>query len=81
MSQLALAWLLQKKEVASVFVASRSPEELRVSMDAADRDVPADVLARATAASAAVRAKLGDNADVWMGGREVTLRLRTSEKG
>ena len=78
MPQLALAWLLQKKEVASVLVGARSPEELRVSVeDAADLEVPADVLDRATAArSAAMRAKLGDNADMWMAAG-VALRLRS----
>jgi hypothetical protein len=32
--------------------------------------VPADVLERATAATKAVRERLGDNADMWMGGAE-----------
>jgi aryl-alcohol dehydrogenase-like predicted oxidoreductase len=70
MPELALAWLLQKGNVASVLVGARTPEELGKSVAAADLAVPADVLERATAATKAVRERLGDNADMWMGGAE-----------
>ncbi len=68
--QLALAWLLHKRNVASVLVGARTPAELEASIAAADLELPADVLDRATAATAAVRDKLGGNADMWMSGAE-----------
>jgi aryl-alcohol dehydrogenase-like predicted oxidoreductase len=70
MPELALTWLLRQERVASVLVGARSPEELEASVAAADLEVPAGVLERAGAATRAVRERLGDNADMWMGGAE-----------
>jgi aryl-alcohol dehydrogenase-like predicted oxidoreductase len=70
MPELALAWLLEQDRVASVLIGARSPEELEASLAAADLEPPAGILERAGAATLAVRARLGDNPDMWMGGAE-----------
>ena len=70
MPQLALAWLLAKDNVASVLVGARSPREVAQNIAAVDRAIPSSVLDRATIATAAVRAKLGDNPDMWMSGAQ-----------
>ena len=70
MPQLALAWLLRKEHLASVIVGARTPAELEASVAATDLAIPDAILQRASAATAAVRAKLGDNADMWMAGAQ-----------
>jgi aryl-alcohol dehydrogenase-like predicted oxidoreductase len=67
MPQLALAWLLRNHDVASVLVGARSPDEVAENVAAADLKISGSILDRADAATTAVRDRLGENADMWMG--------------
>jgi 1-deoxyxylulose-5-phosphate synthase len=54
LSQMALAWVLRKREVAAAIIGGRSPEQIRMNVQAAGLELPADVIARADAILAAV---------------------------
>jgi aryl-alcohol dehydrogenase-like predicted oxidoreductase len=70
MPALALGWLLHQPTVASVLVGARTPSELEAGVGAVERDLPEDILERAGALTASVRARLGDNPDMWMAGAQ-----------
>ena len=54
LSQMALAWVLRRREVTSAIVGGRSPEQIEMNARAAGLELPADVVARADAILAAV---------------------------
>lgn len=74
MSHAALAWLLSREAVASVIVGARTPEQARENAKAGDLELPADVLNELTAATDALKEKLGPNADMWES--EANSRIR-----
>lgn len=61
---LALNWLLQNENVASVIVGGRTPEQVRDSASAL-RTLPRDVYDAASRITAELKNALGANADPW----------------
>jgi len=70
MTHLALAWVLAQPDVGSLLVGARTPEEIEENTAALDAAVSPDVLRRATEITEPVRARLGPNPDMWMGGSQ-----------
>jgi aryl-alcohol dehydrogenase-like predicted oxidoreductase len=66
MATLALAWVKEQPAVTSFLVGARSPEELAWNLPVADVSLSPSVMRRAAEATAAVKAKLGNNADMWV---------------
>ncbi|NOY82365.1 MAG: aldo/keto reductase [Kiritimatiellaeota bacterium] len=65
MAELALAWLLHQEGVASVVAGARSPEQVRQNARAMTLDLSADVLARLSGATDVLKARFGNNPDMW----------------
>ena len=66
MASVALAWVRQQPCVTSVLVGARSPEEVRLNQPAFELTLAPSVSESLTAATEAVKAKLGINPDPWM---------------
>lgn len=65
MAAVALAWLRQQPGVATILVGARSPQELHLNLPALNLHLPPDVIQALNAATSAVKAKLGNNPDMW----------------
>lgn len=65
MQALALAFLKAQPAVGSVLMGVRSVRQLEENLAAFETPVPAEALAEAEALSAALRDKMGTNADLW----------------
>ncbi len=61
----AMAWLLARPGVASVIVGGRNARQARDNAAAGDLSLPDDVIASLTAATEAVKHRVGDNCDMW----------------
>ena len=68
MPHLALAWVLAQPDVGSLLVGARTPEEIEENAAVLDVALSPDVLRSATGITEPVRARLGPNPDMWMGG-------------
>jgi len=66
MAIMALAWVRAQPGVTSYLVGARKPEELDWNLPAARATLSADMLARLSAATETVKAKLGNNPDMWL---------------
>jgi aryl-alcohol dehydrogenase-like predicted oxidoreductase len=67
MPTLAIAWLLNRPNVASVLAGARTPRQLEALVKAAETRLPADVEAELDRATEALKRRVGDNADLWEG--------------
>jgi myo-inositol catabolism protein IolS len=65
MATMALAWVKQRPAVTSFLVGARNPEELSWNLPVADVTLPESLVTRLDAATEAVRAKFGNNPDMW----------------
>jgi len=65
MADVALAWLLAQRGVASVLAGMRAPEQARENARAGDLVLAPEVLARLTAASQPLKDALDANPDMW----------------
>jgi aryl-alcohol dehydrogenase-like predicted oxidoreductase len=65
MATVALAWVKQQAAVTSFLVGARSPEELQWNLPAADLILSDDVVRRLAEVTEPVKAKLGENPDMW----------------
>jgi aryl-alcohol dehydrogenase-like predicted oxidoreductase len=63
--RLAIGWLRAKAGITAVIAGCRSVEQLRSNIKAVRTALPGELVARLDTASAALRDKLGDNADLW----------------
>lgn len=68
MGDVALAWLLAKRGVASVIAGMRTPEQAGENARAADLVLTPDALRRLRAASEPLKSMLGSNPDMWQEG-------------
>ncbi|MCL4187158.1 MAG: aldo/keto reductase [Rhodobacteraceae bacterium] len=66
MAIMALAWLRAQPGVTSYLVGARKPEELGWNLPATQAKLSADMLARLSAATETVKAKVGRNPDMWV---------------
>lgn len=66
MATMALAWAKAQPGVASVLVGARSPDELRLNLPVVDLSLTAETHKALSAATEAVKAKLGTNPDMWL---------------
>lgn len=66
MATVALAWVKQQPGVTAFLVGARSPAELQWNLPVLDLTLPADVVAALAQATEPVKAKLGNNPDMWM---------------
>ncbi|HEY0073773.1 MAG TPA: aldo/keto reductase [Abditibacteriaceae bacterium] len=64
-ADLSLAWLLAQPGVTSVLVGARNAEQARANVLSAQAAVSPGIVERLNAASAALKEKLGPNADMW----------------
>jgi myo-inositol catabolism protein IolS len=74
LADLAIQWVLAQPGIGVALTGARTPDEIRANARALDRPIPADVLARATPLSDAVKAKLGPNPDMWMNAEQSRYR-------
>ncbi len=65
MAELALAWLLHQPGVSSVIAGARTPEQVRQNARAMVLELSPDILARLSAATAPLKARFGNNPDMW----------------
>ena len=65
MVEIAMAWLLSRKGVASVIVGARNPAQIKENARAADIDLSEVVLEELTEISEELQEKLGKNPDMW----------------
>ncbi|MFB3893832.1 MAG: aldo/keto reductase [Phycisphaerae bacterium] len=65
MGRAALAWLLAQNAVVSVIAGARNAAQAKENASAAELKLPADVLAKLSAATEKVKAAMGQNADPW----------------
>lgn len=72
MATVALAWVKQQPGITSFLVGARKPEELQWNLPVLDLTLSADVLAELASVTEPVKAKLGNNPDMWMS----TSRMR-----
>lgn len=72
MATMALAWVKQQPGITSFLVGARKPEELQWNLPVLDLTLSADVLAELARVTEPVKAKLGNNPDMWMS----TSRMR-----
>jgi aryl-alcohol dehydrogenase-like predicted oxidoreductase len=66
MATLALAWVKQQAAVTSFLVGARNPAELSWNLPVADQTLSPSVLQQVAAATEPVKAKLGNNPDMWL---------------
>ncbi|HEY3107148.1 MAG TPA: aldo/keto reductase [Chloroflexota bacterium] len=66
MAAVALAWVRQQPGVTAFLVGARSPAELAWNLASLQLTLSDEVLARLSAATDRVKAKLGTNPDPWM---------------
>ena len=67
MADLALAWCGQQPGVASVIAGASTPSQLAANVTALADPLPAETLHAMSAATSALAAALGTNADMWQG--------------
>lgn len=66
MATVALAWVKQQPGVTSFLVGARSPTELQMNLPVLDVTLSAEMVAALAASTETVKAKLGDNPDMWL---------------
>jgi len=66
MANVALAWVKAQAAVTSFLVGARNPTELSWNLPAVDLTLSPEVLAKLSAATEPVKAKLGTNPDMWL---------------
>jgi aryl-alcohol dehydrogenase-like predicted oxidoreductase len=66
MAAVALAWLRQQPGVTSILIGARNPQELQLNLPALELHLTSDVIQALNQATAAVKAKLGNNPDMWL---------------
>jgi aryl-alcohol dehydrogenase-like predicted oxidoreductase len=62
----ALAWVKQQPTVTSFLVGARNPEELQRNLPAVDLSLSTEMGQRLAAATEPVKARLGNNPDMWL---------------
>lgn len=72
MATVALAWVKAQAGVTSFLVGARNPEELAWNLPVLELKLAPDVLAELSSITEPVKAKLGNNPDMWMS----TSRMR-----
>ncbi|MCZ7542976.1 MAG: aldo/keto reductase [Anaerolineae bacterium] len=65
MEQVALAWLLRQPGVTAVLAGARTPDQIRQNADAAQLHLSPDVVDALTAATDALKGRLGPNPDQY----------------
>ena len=66
MAEVALAWVRQQPGVTSILVGARKPDEVSWNLPALDVTLSDERLEELRTVTAAVKAKLGTNPDMWM---------------
>jgi aryl-alcohol dehydrogenase-like predicted oxidoreductase len=66
MATVALAWVKQQPAVTSFLVGARNPDELQWNLLAVDLSLSDEVNQRLAAATEPLKARLGDNPDMWL---------------
>lgn len=67
MGNMAIAWLLRQAGVSSVIVGARTPQQLNENSKATDVKLTDEVWKALTEATGGLKAKAGDNPDMWEG--------------
>ena len=65
MADVALAWLLAREGVTSVIVGGRNADQARRNTRAAELKLPQETVKQLSSATAALKQKLGQSADMW----------------
>ena len=66
--ELALSWVLAKEEVTSVLSGARTPQEIIQNARTVETTVTAQVVEEIASLTEDVKAKIGTNPDMWVGG-------------
>ena len=65
MAKVVVAWLLHQAGVTSVLAGARRPDQIEQTAQAADLELPSDVVGELTKATEEVKRMLGPNPDMW----------------
>ena len=65
MAEVAIAWLLCRRNVSNVLVGARTPEELDANLRGAETTLPAAAVAELDRITDNLKARIGPNADMW----------------
>jgi myo-inositol catabolism protein IolS len=65
MAKVAVAWLFHQPGVTSVIAGARRPDQIRQTAQAADLELPPEIIAELSKATEEVRQILGPNPDMW----------------
>jgi aryl-alcohol dehydrogenase-like predicted oxidoreductase len=68
MSQLAIAWIMAKPNIASVLMGTRNLSQLNENIKAASISLSSKIIAQLDEITEPLLQKLGSNADLWQGG-------------
>ena len=71
---LSIQWALAQPGIDVVLTGARTPQEIEENAKALDRKASGETLAKMTAISEGVKAKLGANPDMWMNARQSRFR-------
>jgi aryl-alcohol dehydrogenase-like predicted oxidoreductase len=74
MAELCIAWLLGQPGITSVIIGARNPEQLRRNLDAASLIFGPESEGRIDDATAALKAALGPNPDMWESAENCRIR-------
>lgn len=72
MEHVAIAWLLAQKGVVSILAGARHPKQVQDNAQAAQLQLPREIVDRLTRATDGLKRRLGPNPDMWM--RESRIR-------
>lgn len=66
-AEIAMNFLKRRQCVKSILVGARSPQQMEQNIAAYEREVPGGLMDEIEGASEALKAAMGDNADLWVG--------------
>ncbi len=73
MANISLAWLMAQPGVTSVIVGGRNPQQVQRNVEAVSLQLSQEIIERLSRATEPLKEKLGDNADMWQGGKDTRI--------
>ena len=73
-TQTSIAWPLTQSGVDTVIAGARSPEHAEENAKAGDLELPEDLIIRLKQATKVLKSSLGNNPDLWQGGKDSRIR-------
>jgi myo-inositol catabolism protein IolS len=70
MANISLAWLMAQVGVSSVLMSGRTARQVKQNIQSVNLDLPAEIIEKLNRVSEPLKQKLGENADMWQGGKD-----------